>query len=206
LISGLILAAGKARRMGTPKQVVKIGGKPMLQHVVDSFLASSLGEVVVVVRPGLPWKPKPSRRLRVVVNSRFGEGISSSVKFGLSSLSSGSEATVIGLGDKPLLLPSTIERLLVAYRRSGSKIVVPTYNRVRGNPILFQKSLYPWILELKGDVGAKRVINSNESEVLEVSVDDEGVLLDVNTPSDLERAVRTLASRTRSVSKRKPRK
>lgn len=183
--------------MGVPKQAVKIQGKPMLQRVVDAFLSSRLDEVVVVVRPGLPWKPRPSARLRIVMNPRFEEGISSSVRLGVKATNSESEAVVIGLGDKPLLLPSTIDRIVSTYRRSESKVVVPVLRGVRGNPILFHRSLFPELLRLKGDVGAKAVIKRHSKSVLEVPVEDDGVLVDVDTPRDVRTAEKALAARIR---------
>lgn len=206
MISGLVLAAGASRRMGVPKQVLKIGGKPMLEHVVDAFKDSRLGEVVLVVGPGLPWKPAAGSPLRVVVNPHPEEGISSSVKLGVKSIDSNSEAVVIGLGDKPLLRPSTIRGLVSAYRDSGSKIIIPTYNSIRGNPILFHRSLFREMLRLKGDAGAKSVISRHAELVLEIPVSDEGVSVDVNTPADMRAVERLLAARPRLAAKGKPRK
>ncbi|MDV3244717.1 MAG: nucleotidyltransferase family protein [Nitrososphaerales archaeon] len=206
MISGLILAAGASRRMGAPKQSMNIAGKPMLQYAVDAFKDSRLGEVVLVVRAGLLWKPAAVGRLRVVFNPHPEEGISSSLRLGLTSINSRSEAVVIGLGDKPLLLPSTIRGLVSAYRESGSRIIIPTYEGMRGNPILLRKTLYGEMLRLRGDTGAKSVIKRHAESVLEVPVTDEGVLVDVNTPADIRAAERLLAARERLAAEGKSRK
>ncbi|MDV3294025.1 MAG: nucleotidyltransferase family protein [Nitrososphaerales archaeon] len=205
MISGLILAAGASRRMGKPKQILNVGGKPMLERVVDAFSDSRLDEVVLVVRPGLPRKPTAGGRVRVLVNPHPEEGVSSSVRLGVESIDSKSEAVVIGLGDKPLLRSSTIQRLLSAFRDSGSKIIIPTYDGVRGNPILFHRSLFQEMLRLKGDAGAKSVIARHAELILEIPVSDEGVSVDVNTPGDLRAVERILAARTRLAGKGKSR-
>lgn len=167
----------------------------MLEHVVNTFLSSRLSEVVVVVRPGLAWRPRTQPRLKVVTNPRHTEGISESVKLGLKSIDPKSQAAVIGLGDKPLLLASTIEEIIAVFEESRSKIVVPTYREKRGNPILFDRSLFGRMLHISGDIGAKSVIEKNEADVLELPVRDEGVLIDVNTPADIRKAERILAAR-----------
>lgn len=206
MISGLILAAGASRRMGAPKQSLKIAGKPMLEHVVDAFSGSSLDEVVLVVRPGLPWNPPAKGLLRIVVNQHPEEGVSSSVRLGVRSIDDDSEAVVIGLGDKPLLRSSTIRALVSAFRESGSKIIIPTFDGIRGNPILFHRSLFPGMSRLKGDAGAKSVITRHAELVLEIPVSDEGIVADVNTLADVRAVQRLLAARGRLAAKRKPRK
>lgn len=193
MISGIILAAGASKRMGTPKQTVKLGGKPMLQYAVDRFLESSLDEVILVLRTQMRWTPAPRKRLSVVRNPSSDEGISTSVKLGIESTNPRTEAVIIGLGDKPLLRTPTIERLIDASRLSNSDIIVPVFRKRRGNPILFRSSLFPDLRRLKGDVGAKVLVESKKYSVEEITVDDVGVLLDVDVPSDIQKAERMLS-------------
>ena len=181
--------------MGVPKQPLDLGGKAMIQHVLDVFTHSSLDEVVLVLSPALQWKPKQKKGIRVVVNPRPEEGISSSVRVGIDAVSPKSEAVVIGLADKPFLLESTIEALVNALRNSPAEIIVPLYGGKRGNPILFRRSLYRQLGLLKGDVGAKVLVESKKYAITEVPVDDEGVIFDVDTLSDLRRARKRIAAR-----------
>jgi molybdenum cofactor cytidylyltransferase len=194
MISGIILGAGASRRMGVPKQPLDLGGKAMIQHVLDVFTHSSLDEVVLVLSPALEWKPKASARLKVVLNPHANEGISSSVRVAMDGISAKSEAVVIGLADKPFLSVSTIEALVEAYRRSPSEIVVPVFRGKRGNPILFRRNLFRQLGTLNGDVGAKVLVESKKYSVEEVPVEDEGVLFDVDTPADLRKAKKMLAA------------
>lgn len=181
--------------MGTPKQTLKLAGKPMLQRVIDTFLATDLEEVIVVVSPALGWRPRERKRLRLVANIRSGEGISSSVRTGLEAIDPTSEAAVIGLGDKPLVLKSTIEKLMAAFERTDSEVIVPVYRGRRGNPILFRRSMFEEMGRLKGDKGAKILVEAGTHTTLEVPVRDIGVMVDVDTPDDLRNAARLIAAR-----------
>lgn len=202
MISGIILAAGASRRMGAPKQTLEVGGRAMLERVVDTFLGSSLQEVILVLTPALGWKPRKRKRLRFVFNTRSSDGISTSLRAGLEALSPKSDAVVVGLGDKPLLRQSTIEKLIEVHRRSSAEILVPVYRSKRGNPILFPRNLYEEMRRLQGDVGAKVLVEAEKHLVKEVPVNDFGVVMDVDTPKDL-RSVRRLVSAKVPLAERK---
>ena len=182
--------------MGVPKQRIELAGKPMLQHVLDVFMRSDLDEVVLVLSPALHWQPKGRRRLRVVLNPRATEGISTSVKMGIQALDPRTQAVLIGLADKPFLLESTMKAIIETYRRSSAEIVVPVHRGKRGNPILFRRNLFQSLSRLEGDVGAKVLVESGDYEISEVPVDDEGVLFDVDTPEDLRKARKILSARS----------
>lgn len=188
--------------MGTPKQTLELAGKPMLERVLDAFAKSSLDETVLVLPPALRGRINRRAHLRIAVNTRSGEGISTSVKVGIDALDPRSEAVVIGLADKPLLRKSTIESLLTVYRRTKAEILVPVCRGRRGNPILFRRHLFEQLRRLKGDMGAKVLIESNKYSVAEVPVNDVGILLDVDTPDDLRRARKILRARS-ALGKRK---
>jgi molybdenum cofactor cytidylyltransferase len=198
MITGLILAAGLSKRMGKPKQGVLLAGRTMLDLSIEAFLSSSVDDLIVVVDQPQSLKRETGPRLRYVVNPDPSRGLSSSLKLGLRAVKEGSEAAVVSLGDKPLVLPETVDALMAAYRRTGARIVVPVYEGNRGNPVLFQRTMFGFILELSGDVGGRQVIDRHEHEVLELPVKDQGILLDIDTPSDIDKALALLASRDRS--------
>ena len=197
MITGLLLAAGLSKRMGKPKQSVLLAGRTILDLSTEVFLSSCVDEVIAIVDQPHSLKRKNGPRLRYIVNSDPSRGLSSSLKLGLQAVR-GSEAVIVGLGDKPLVLPETVNALVAAYQRTGARIVVPVHDGNRGNPVLFQRAMFGFILELSGDVGAKEVIGRHEQEVFELPVKDQGILLDIDTPSDIDRALALLASRDRS--------
>jgi len=186
--------------MGRPKQTLLLEGVPMLERVLETFRQSKTGKVVVVL--GANAREVTSRvkfaQEVVVVNRRFAAGMSSSLKLGLEQVQDEAQAAIIALGDQPFVLSSTVDKLIDAYEESGARIVVPRYRGARGNPVLFDRSLFQQIERISGDVGAKSVVQKNEADVFEVEVADRGVLVDIDTPSGLGREPGARRKRTRA--------
>lgn len=160
----------------------------MLQIVIDTVRKTEVNNVIVVLGAG---SSKVRRevdlgREKVVVNSAYGGGMSTSVRVGLSEALN-ADAALIVLGDQPFVAPETLDALIHSYRRSGSPIVVPVYHGRRGNPVLFDRRFFREIMQVTGDAGAKAVVQAHPSEVLELPVDDEGVVIDIDSPSDYDR-------------------
>lgn len=188
MIAAVVLAAGVSSRMGRPKQTLAIGGVPMLERVLRTLRSSKVGRIVVVlgahseeVRKSVEFADEV-----VVENPKFAEGMSESLRLGIRNVGE-AEAAIIALGDQPFVLPGTVDKIVEAYERTGATIVVPTYLGTRGNPVLFDRSFFPQIEKIRGDIGAKSVVQRNAANVLEVEVDDNGVLVDMDTTSDIER-------------------
>jgi len=200
LIAALVLAAGASSRMGKPKQTLLLGGVPMLERVLKTLRKSNVGRVVVVLgasAAGVRRRVKFVDEL-VVVNPRYAEGMSSSLRLGLTHVGTEADAVIIALGDQPFVLPSTIDKLVSTYEASRARIVVPTHEGTRGNPVLFDRSVFPQIAGIRGDMGAKQVVQKNAADVVEVEVSDRGVLVDIDTPSDLKREVKVRRKRSRA--------
>ena len=190
MIAAVVLAAGSSSRMGKPKQTLQLEGWSMLERVLQTLSRTKVDRVVVVlgahssaVRGGVKFG-----REKVVLNPRFKEGMSGSLRLGLAEVEE-TDAAIIVLGDQPFVSPGTIDRIIDAYVSSKSPVVVPVYRGRRGNPVLFDRSLFPQIRRIRGDVGAKSVVAGNEDKLLQVDVNDEGILVDIDTPSDYSNAV-----------------
>ena len=190
-VSAVVLAAGGARRLGRLKQLLPWGGRTMIEHVVDTVLASTVDEVVVVlgcqaaaVQPTLANLP-----VRGVVNAAWVEGLATSLRAGLAAVSPQAEAALFVLGDQPRLTAQTIDRLLAHYRATRCPIVVPVYRGRRGNPVLFARSLFPELLTLQGDVGGRVLLEKQRADIAEVDVGSDEILLDVDTLEDYEAQV-----------------
>lgn len=188
MIAALILAAGRSSRMGLPKQTLRIRGVPMLQVVIDTVNKTEVDRVIIVLgaRKSEVEKEVDFKGNEVVVNSAYGSGMSTSIQAGLSEVPN-AEAALIILGDQPLVAPETIDALIRAYRLSGLPIIVPVYQGRMGNPVLFDRRFFKEIMGVTGDVGAKAVMQGHPTEVLELPVDDEGVVTDVDFPADYDR-------------------
>ena len=190
--AGIILAAGKSSRLGRPKQLLKIDGRPLLARTVESVLKSRLERVVLVLGHeseaigaalGLPW---PDPRLSATVNRRYGEGMSTSLQEGLRQVL-GFPSIMVILADHPYLDYRLIDLLLTSFRNSGKDICAPFCNGRQGSPIIFGAGFYPAIMEIRGDVGGRDIIGKNPESLLRVEIETEVGFFDIDTEEDLAR-------------------
>jgi len=176
----VILAAGQSQRMGEPKLLMKIGGKLMIERVIDSF-RDTVDDPIVV----LGYKPKnlvPILRqlgVRWVINKNYREGMVSSFKAGLEGLK-GCDAVFLALGDQPFVDRDFLVKAIDAWR-SGAKIVSPVYKGKKGHPVLFDRSLFDEILSLQKREMIRDVIHRHESEHHLVEA-GEWTVIDLDTP------------------------
>ncbi|WP_227764875.1 molybdenum cofactor cytidylyltransferase [Zhaonella formicivorans] len=188
-IAVVILAAGKASRMGRTKQLLPWGESTLLGSTIDLYTGAKVDEVIVVVghcaaeiRAALKDKA-----VRWVENKAYEQGMSTSLKAGIEALNDGVSAVLLALGDLPLLKKETIRCMLKIYKNNNCKIVIPYYHNKRGNPVLISRELFPELLAIQGDQGAREVIKKYESQVYKLPVDDPGILQDVDTWEDYKR-------------------
>ena len=194
MISAVILAAGESRRMGKQnKLLLPVGGEALLVKLVTSVCASDVGQVLVVIG----HEAEEIRRelnelpLNFVYNPNFREGMTTSIKYGVKEVSHECDGFLICLGDMPFINTSEINKLIHAYVKNRIKgkglIVVPVFKRQRGNPVLFSIEFRNDILEHKKESGCKGVIMNNPESVKEIEMDDDKMLLDVDTIEDYQR-------------------
>jgi molybdenum cofactor cytidylyltransferase len=190
-IAAIILAAGSASRMGRPKQLLDWDGRPLVRVVAEQALAASLGQVLVVVGAahdavtaalaGLP--------LRIVANPDYAVGQSTSLRLGVAALGPDVAAALVMLGDQPFVTPAILGRIIAEWRSSGASIVAPVYAGQRGNPVLFARVVFPELLAITGDQGARGVLAANPARVRLAAFDDDRPLADIDTPEDYQRLV-----------------
>ncbi len=155
VIAGIVLAAGRSSRLGRPKQLLPVHGEPLIRHTLRRVLASSLDQVILVVGHEADEVRDAVADLPVecVFNPDAAAGQSTSVRAGLAALSPEVEAAVFILGDQPGIDPNVIDALIAAWRASGSPVVVPRYEDRMGNPVLFDRRVFPELAALEGDTG-----------------------------------------------------
>ena len=187
MISGVILAAGTASRMGKTKQLLPLGPQPMLWHVAAAACQSHLAEVLVIT--GAAADPIATAvkdlPLRIIHNPDWQQGQSSSLLAGLHGLSPRTEAIIFLLADQPLVTPDLINSLIDQWRCSGKTIVCPCYEAKRGNPVLFDLAAWRNDLEqLDGDQGARCILAAHPEAIGYLPVASDEIFLDVDTAED----------------------
>lgn len=189
LISSIVLAAGKSERMQSCKQLLEIKGRTMIERVVSAARSSRVDEIIVVLgymAEDIAQKI-PYGDIKAVVNPDFEKGMSTSLKVGLGEVSEDSEAVIIILGDQPFLESWVIDKLIKRYDETGAPIVVPMHRGQKGNPVLLDMSLKGELTKLKGDTGARDIVNELWDEACTVNIGTPTVIMDINTEEDLER-------------------
>jgi len=188
----VILAAGQSSRLGRPKQLLPLHGQPLLQHVVTAACDSTLDEVIVVVG-AIAEKIRAALqigRARLVVNARSADGQSTSIHRGLEALGNHVQGALFLLGDQPGITPALVDRLVARYRAGDAAIVAPRFLDGIGNPVLFDRALWPELRQLRGDTGAREILRARRAEVREMAVATPR-LPDVDTWDDYVEAQRS---------------
>jgi molybdenum cofactor cytidylyltransferase len=189
-VAAVVLAAGGSKRFGRPKQLLPWEGDTLLGHVVDVALASGAEPVVVVLghqadacRAALDGRP-----VGLVVNPDWAEGQSTSVRAGLAALPANVSGALFPLVDQPGITPDVINALIQRHQATLAPVVWPEYQGRRGNPVLFDRDIFPHLARLKGDTGGRPVLQAYAPHAERVAVFDPGVLFDIDTPDDYAQA------------------
>lgn len=193
-VGAVVLAAGRSARMGETKQLLKMdsaNGRTMLGQTLANVRGSAVDEVVLVLGHAAELIRRELAAelldgVTVVVNEEYAAGMSGSLRAGLAALRPQADAALIVLADQPLVRPETMDRIAVAYRQSHAEIVVPHYKGKRGNPVLLDRRVFPEAMRLAGDTGFRAIFGAHAAELLAVDVDDEGVVLDIDSREDYE--------------------
>ncbi len=196
-LSGIILAAGASSRMGRPKQLLPLRGRPLLQHVLDEAVASRLDEIVLVlgnqadeVHEALAL-PEESR-VRVVVNADWARGQSTSLCLALRRADPRAPAAAILRGDQPGVGAALVDRVTRAFLDAGLPAARPVYSgadgsRVPGHPVILARRIWSEVDKLGGDEGARALLAARADWLLQVPVEGEPPA-DIDTWEDYRRA------------------
>lgn len=189
-VAAIILAAGTSARMGSPKALLKIGEKTFVEHIVDVLssagilnLSIVLGANAEIIRERLGLFGE-----KIVINERWQDGQLSSVLAGLRSLDRKNiQGILICPVDRPLITREVIADMLLLFRQSRKSIVVPTYKGERGHPVIVGRSLFSELERAPADVGARAVLWSHPEEIAESPTENNGILLNIDTPENYQR-------------------
>jgi len=199
-VSGVILAAGESARLGRPKQLLELNGEPIVRIVVRTAMESRLGQVVVVVgaNAGEVAQAAGDFGQITIENERYTAGQSTSLHTGLLAVSPSAEAVMFMLGDQPEVTVDVIDALIETFERTGGAIVQPVYGSTPANPVLFARLLFPELLAITGDQGARSLIRRRAQDVVRVPVSHDFPPGDVDTDDDYEALLTRWAERRAS--------
>lgn len=189
LTAGILLAAGRSKRMRQPKLLIPLMNKPLILHSLTPLLKSNLQHVILVLgthhKDILQLLPV-SLKLTVVVNQSCEEGMSSSIKSAIPYLYERTKAIMIALADNPSLSETIINKLLEEADKTTKNIIAPQKQGKMGHPVIFKKKYFPSISQLKGDEGGKLIIEQNPEDLLLIEIDSDAIFTDIDTPEDLK--------------------
>ncbi len=188
-IAIIILAAGESARMGLPKQLLPMKGKNLLQYTIDQAIASKARDVSVVLGAEAAQIQEKIRgkSFRIVKNPAWAEGMSSSIRVGVSALQDSVEAAIISLCDQPFLSAQIFDALIDAFASSNKSIVTCEFEGSVGPPVLFSRKFFSELILLYGDIGAKSIVMRHEGDVARIPFPSGSV--DLDTPDDYRRFI-----------------
>jgi molybdenum cofactor cytidylyltransferase len=194
-VGGIVLAAGSSSRMpGSQKLLLDLDGVPMVRHVLEAASEGGCHQTVVVYAED-DVRRAIDGRAETVFNAKSATGMASSLRVGLKSLRPEIEGAMVLLGDQPLVGSRTVATLLRAWRREGSRPAVAVSQGEDGwaPPVLLSREMWPQLLALRGDAGARQVLHGRP-ELLDI-VPAPGRSDDIDTPDDYAKIVRLFPRR-----------
>lgn len=185
-ISVILLAAGGSTRLGRPKQLLKIGSTTLIRKLAEEALASRADEVIVVVgaESQSVCQELKGLSLKIVENKNWENGLSSTIRIGLEAVSEECDAALLMLCDQPYVGRYLLDQIIECSESKGVLVVACEYGQTVGIPALFSRTLFPELMKLRGDSGAKSLILSHRKELERVSF-PKGIV-DIDTTGDFE--------------------
>ena len=192
-VAGLLLAAGASTRMGQPKLLLPVEGRPMVERVLGECVRSDLDDVVVVLGyqsdriaealGALRMNPK----VRLVMNPDYASGMSASIRTGLPEVEKDYDHVMIVLADMPFMNADVINLLMHRYLSSGCVMGAVRVKGRRSHPVIFGREVYPALMTLSGDTGARHLFQAPEKNLCLVDLGDACDDEDIDTPEDYAR-------------------
>ena len=188
-VAAVILAAGESRRSGDANKLLfEAGGAPLVRRAAGAALASRAAEVITVTgyEADLIIAALAGLDLRVVHNPDYHDGLSTSLKAGISAVPEGRTGALVLLADMPRISANIIDLLIGRFENGGeTDICAPVFERRRGHPVLWPRRFFPQLLGVSGDTGGRDLLKMNADEISAVEVDTADIHFDIDGPGDL---------------------
>ena len=202
MLAAVILSGGESRRMGSPKALLPFRGKTFLEHLLATARNPQISPVLVVLGPHAEQirKEVALDPANVVLNQDWQLGQLSSIQAAVRHLAprEGVDGMMLFLVDHPFISSGLVEKLAREFYRTRKPVVLPTFHGRRGHPVIFSRAIFDELLAAPLDQGARVVVWNHAAEVLEVPTEEEGIVLNLNDPEVLRKALGGAADTSRS--------
>jgi len=191
-VAAILLAAGKSERMGENKLLLPFGKRLIIQRTLDNLIASRAQTVIVVLgsRAAEINEVIGQRNVTTVFNPNYAYGMNTSLAAGIKTVENHVKFILVALGDQPLVTTQTYDTLIATAMCTDKGILVPTYAGKRGNPIVLSIGYRTALLGLSGDIGGRELLRAYSGDVLEVPVEDKGIIININTYVEYEKQLK----------------
>jgi molybdenum cofactor cytidylyltransferase len=173
--------------LGQPKQLLNYKGKSLLQYTAGEAIRADIGPVIVVLgaRASTLREQLDQPDLLLIENTNWEEGMASSIRCGITELirtDPACDAAILMVCDQPYVTASLLNELIARQKETGKLIITSNYGENIGPPALFHQHVFPELLQLKGDAGARNVVQQHKSEMATVLFP--GGIVDIDTADD----------------------
>ena len=186
MINAIILAAGESKRMTKPKPLLTFGDHTFLEQIISVLKLSNVDRITVVLGAQAETVKKSIElsETNIVINKDYSKGQLSSLIMAIEHTPKETEAILVCLVDMPFITKEVVDEIISKFKQTNSPIIVPVYNKKRGHPVLFSKSLFNELTNAPQEQGARYVLYSNEEKILELDTPESGILVGINIPYD----------------------
>lgn len=191
-LAAIIVAAGFSSRMKSFKPLLPLGESTVVEKAVEGFVKAGIKDILVVVGHRAEQLLPILDRLpvRTIYNTNFSEGMFSSICAGVKGLTPEVEAFFLLPVDNPIVNPSTLIKLKETFYAAQAGIIYPNYQGMRGHPPLISSRYVNDVLSWDKPGGMRAILDQYENNALDLEVDDQGILLDMDTPDDYQRMLK----------------
>lgn len=186
MINAIILAAGQSKRMGKPKPLLRFNDTTFLGQIISVLKLSDVDKITVVLGAEAETirKSVDLSGTNIVINKDYQKGQLSSLIAGIKQTPQEVEAILLCLVDNPFITEEVVNKIVQTFKETNNPIIVPVFEKERGHPALFSKSLFNDLLNAPEEKGARHVLYSNEDKVLELEVSEHGIRIGIDTQED----------------------
>jgi len=186
MINAIVLAAGESKRMGKSKPLLRFNDKTFLDQIISTIGVSEVDRITVV----LGAKAETIKNsidlsgTNIVINKDYQKGQLSSLIAAIEDTPQETDAILVCLVDNPFITKEIINKIIAKFKETNNPIIVPVYNKKRGHPALFSRSLFSELLNAPKEQGARYVLHSNAEKILELETSESTILTGIDTPED----------------------